>query len=89
MARFEAERQALAMMDHPNVARVLDGGTTLSGRPYFVMDLVKGTPITEFCDINQLSTTVRLKLFIQVVPGFSMPTKRALSTGISSRRTFW
>src|SRR5262245_9950005 len=50
IARFEAERQALALMDHPNVARVLDAGTTESGRPYFVMELVRGVPITEFCD---------------------------------------
>src|SRR5262245_13786850 len=50
IARFEAERQALAMMDHPNIARVLDAGTTDTGRPYFVMDLVKGVPITEYCD---------------------------------------
>ncbi len=55
VARFEAERQALAMMDHPNIARVLDGGTTDTGRPYFVMELVKGVPITEYCDKNQLS----------------------------------
>ena len=57
VARFEAERQALAMMDHPNIARVLDGGATESGRPYFVMELVKGVPITEYCDQNQLPTT--------------------------------
>src|SRR5262245_50834210 len=50
IARFEAERQALALMDHPNIARVLDGGATPSGRPYFVMELVKGVPVTEFCD---------------------------------------
>src|SRR5262245_44225232 len=50
VARFEAERQALAMMDHPNIAKVLDGGMTASGRPYFVMELVRGLPITEYCD---------------------------------------
>ena len=66
IARFEAERQALAMMDHPNIARVLDGGATDSGRPYFVMELVKGVPITEFCDKNKLSTVDRLNLFGQV-----------------------
>ena len=69
IARFEAERQALALMDHPNIARVLDGGTTASGRPYFVMDLVKGIPITHFCDQNQLSTEARLQLFLQVCGG--------------------
>ena len=66
VARFEAERQALAMMDHPNIARVLDAGTTDTGRPYFVMDLVQGVPITEFCEKSQLSTTARLLLFVQV-----------------------
>jgi serine/threonine protein kinase/transcriptional regulator of met regulon len=66
VARFEAERQALAMMDHPHIARVFDGGATDAGRPYFVMELVKGVPITEFCDQNELSTELRLKLFISV-----------------------
>jgi serine/threonine protein kinase/WD40 repeat protein len=66
VARFEAERQALALMDHPNIARVLDGGTTESGRPYFVMELVKGIPITEFCDQNRLTPRERLELFIPV-----------------------
>ncbi len=56
IARFEAERQALAMMDHPNIAKVLDAGTTDSGRPYFVMELVKGIPITQYCDEQRLST---------------------------------
>jgi len=66
VARFEAELQALAMMDHPNIAKVLDAGTTNSGRPYFAMELVKGTWITEYCDQNQLDTTERLGLFNQV-----------------------
>ncbi|MCA9265868.1 MAG: protein kinase, partial [Planctomycetales bacterium] len=68
IARFEAERQALAMMDHPNIAKVLDAGTTESGRPYFAMELVKGVPITEFCDCDENLLTVRerLSLFIQV-----------------------
>jgi WD40 repeat protein/serine/threonine protein kinase len=66
IARFEAERQALAMMDHPNIAKVHDGGTTPSGRPYFVMELVKGVPITEFCDQNHLPLRQRLELFIPV-----------------------
>jgi serine/threonine protein kinase len=66
VARFEAERQALALMDHPNIARVFDGGATASGRPYFVMELVKGVPITHFCDLNQLSVRERLGLFITV-----------------------
>ena len=66
IARFEAERQALAMMDHPNIARVFDAGTTDTGRPYFVMELVKGVPITEYCDRNQLSLKERLELFVPV-----------------------
>ena len=66
VARFEAERQALALMDHANIARVFDGGATESGRPYFVMELVKGVPITDYCDANNLSTDDRLKLFTTV-----------------------
>ena len=63
VSRFEAERQALAMMDHPNIARVIDGGATESGRPYFVMELVKGIPITDYCDRYRLTTDERLELF--------------------------
>src|SRR2546423_1581026 len=66
VARFEAERQALALMDHPNIAKVLDGGATASGRPYFVMELVKGVPITRDCDQNHLTPRQRLELFIPV-----------------------
>src|SRR3954454_20567612 len=66
IARFEAERQALALMDHPNIAHVLDAGATESGRPYFVMELVRGTPVTEFCDHNRLAVDERLKLFATV-----------------------
>jgi WD40 repeat protein/serine/threonine protein kinase len=66
IARFESERQALALMDHPNIAKVLDAGATETGRPYFVMELVRGVRITEYCDHNRLSTAERLKLFIQV-----------------------
>ena len=66
VARFEAERQALAIMDHVNIARVFDGGATSSGRPYFVMELVKGVPITDFCDQNQLTPRERLELFLAV-----------------------
>src|SRR6516162_5017677 len=64
IARFEAERQALALMDHHNIARVLDAGTTASGRPYFVMELVKGVPITKFCDEQHPSPRERLELFV-------------------------
>ena len=66
IARFEAERQALALMDHPNIAKVLDAGATEAGRPYFVMELVRGIKITDYCDANNLSTRERLNLFIQV-----------------------
>jgi eukaryotic-like serine/threonine-protein kinase len=66
IARFEAERQALAIMDHPNIAKVLDAGQTSSGRPYFVMDLVKGLPITDYCDQSRLAPPERLELFVQV-----------------------
>jgi serine/threonine protein kinase len=66
IARFEAERQALALMDHPHIARVFDGGVTSSERPYFVMELVKGVPLTEYCDQNQLALGARLELFLQV-----------------------
>ncbi len=66
IARFEAERQALAMMDHPNIATVLEAGATESGRSFFVMELVKGIPITDYCDKTKLSTRERLDLFVQV-----------------------
>ncbi len=66
IARFEAERQALALMDHPNIAKVLDAGTTDSGLPYFVMELVKGVPLTDYCDQNQLTPRARLELFTHI-----------------------
>jgi serine/threonine protein kinase/tetratricopeptide (TPR) repeat protein len=66
IARFEAERQALALMDHPNIAKVLDAGATETGRPYFVMELVRGIKITDYCDQNKLPTRERLALFVQV-----------------------
>jgi serine/threonine protein kinase len=84
IARFEAERQALALMDHVNIAKVLDAGTTSTGRPYFVMDLVKGVPITRYCDEHQL--TPRQRLEPSVTP-CSMPIRRGSSTATSSRPT--
>jgi WD40 repeat protein len=66
LARFDAERQALALMDHPNIARVYDGGTTAAGQPFFVMELVQGVPITEFCDRHRLPVRARLELFVAV-----------------------
>src|SRR5262249_53056641 len=64
LARFEAERQAIALMDHPHIAKVFEAGTTESGRPYFVMELVKGIPLTKYCDEQQLTPRERLELFI-------------------------
>lgn len=69
MARFEAERQVLAMMDHPNIAKVYDAGATETGRPYFVMEYVKGVPITEYCDTHRLNNRERLELFQDVCKG--------------------
>src|SRR2546427_10890761 len=66
VARFEAERQALDLMDHPNIAKVLDAGATTTSRPYFLMELVRGIKFTEYCDQNNLSTRARLELFVQV-----------------------
>src|SRR6266498_3764254 len=66
IARFEAERQALALMDHPNIATIFDGGATDTGRPYLVMELVRGIRITDYCDQKRLSTRQRLDLFMQV-----------------------
>jgi eukaryotic-like serine/threonine-protein kinase len=69
LARFDSERQALALMNHLNVARMLDGGATEQGRPYFVMEYIQGVPITEYCDAHELSTSERLELFVQVCDG--------------------
>jgi serine/threonine protein kinase len=80
IARFEAERQALALMDHPNIARVLDGGATADRRPYFVMELVKGIPITDYCDQAGLSTRERLELFIKVCRAYNTRTRKGLFT---------
>lgn len=66
VGRFDAERQALAVMDHPGIAKVLDAGTTQTGQPYFVMELVKGEPITRYCKVHRLTISDRLKLFIDV-----------------------
>ena len=87
VARFEAERQALALMDHTNIAQVFDGGATESGRPYFVMELVKGFPLTKYCDDRQLTTRQRLDLFLDVTPPSSTRIKKASSTATSSPPT--
>src|SRR5437879_304377 len=81
IARFEAERQALALMDHPNIAKVLEAGATDTGRPYFVMELVRGIKITYYCDENNLSTEERLDLFIKV----SQAVQHAHQKGIIHR----
>src|SRR5262249_50539220 len=78
VARFEAERQALAIIDHPNIAKVLDGGATPSGRPYLVMEFVKGTPVTEFCDANHLAAPQRLELFVQVCQAVQHPHQKGV-----------
>jgi serine/threonine protein kinase len=66
LARFDAERNALALMNHPNIAKVLDAGTTEQGHPYFVMELIQGKPITEYCDQKKLTIKARLELFTQI-----------------------
>lgn len=76
--RFEAERQTLAVMDHPNIARVLDAGTAPDANPFFVMELVRGQPITEFCDQHQLSISERLNLFVQVCHGVQHAHQKAI-----------
>ena len=88
VARFEAERQALALMDHPNIAKVLDAGATACGRPYFVMELVKGTPITAYCDAAPADAPASgWSCSCRSARRSSTPTRRGSSTAISSRRT--
>src|SRR5208283_4437796 len=77
-ARFESERQALALMDHPAIAKVFDGGSTPEGRPYFVMEYVAGVPLTEHCDTHQLSTAARLGLFVEVCEGVQHAHQKAI-----------
>ncbi len=88
IARFEQERQALAMMDHPNIAKVLDAGATQTGRPFFVMELVRGVKITDYCDEQQLSTRGAARAVHPRLPGgAARASERASSTATSSRRT--
>ena len=89
VARFEAERQALAMMEHANIAKVHDGGTTPEGRPYFVMELVKGTPITDYCDTTGSTPRSGWSCSSTCATPCSTRTRRASSTATSSRPTFW
>ena len=88
IARFEQERQALAMMDHPNIAKVLDAGATPMGRPFFVMELVRGIKITDYCDQANLSTAERLELFIAVCQAVQHAHQKGSSIATSSPRTF-
>lgn len=76
LARFEAERQALSMMDHPNIAKVLDGGTTENGRPFFVMELVNGISVTQYCDEQHLTPRERLELFIPICEAVQHPHQK-------------
>src|SRR5262249_55546814 len=78
LARFETERQALALMEHPAIARVLDGGTTPDGRPFFAMEYVEGDPITAHCDRQRLSTGARLELFLQLCAGAQHAHQKAI-----------
>ena len=90
VARFEAERQALALMDHPNIAKVLDAGATDTGRPYFVMELVRGVKITDYCDQNKLRHTAAAgACSSRFARPSSTRTRRASFTATSSLRTFW
>ena len=89
IARFEAERQALALMDHPNIARVLDAGATETGRPYFVMELVRGIKITDSATRTTSRQGIVSICLSRSARLFSMRTRRASSTGTSSRRTSW
>ena len=88
-ARLEAERQALALMDHPNIARVFDAGTTADGRPFFAMELVRGLPINRYCDEGRLTPRERWNCSWPFARRFSTRTIRASSTGTSSPPTSW
>lgn len=78
LKRFDAERQALAVLDHPNIAHIFDAGTSPSGRPYFVMELVEGDPVTDFCDNQGLTTRERLELMVKVCDAIQVNTTRAV-----------
>jgi len=89
IARFEAERQALALMDHQSICHVFDAGAAESGRPYFVMELVKGVKITDHCDRHSLSIDARLELSFKSATQYSTRTRRESSIETSNRRTSW
>ncbi len=77
LARFANERQALAMMDHPNIARIFDAGATPKGRPYFVMEYIEGVPITQYCDAKRMTIGQRLELFLSVCRAVNTRTRKA------------
>jgi hypothetical protein len=79
LARFESERQALALMEHPAIAKIYDGGTTPDGRPYFAMEFVSGVPITEHCDRHKLAPAARLELFLQLCEGAQHAHQKAIA----------
>jgi non-specific serine/threonine protein kinase/serine/threonine-protein kinase len=90
VARFESERQALALMDHPAIAKVFDAGSTPQGRPYFVMEYVAGVPITTYCDKHKLTTDERVELFtLGYVRGCSTRTRKQSFIATLNPRTFW
>ena len=89
IARFEVERQALALMDHPNIAKVFDAGATEAGRPYFVMELVRGAKITEYCNQNSLTTEDRLALFVQVCQAVQHAHQKGIIHRDINRPIFW
>ena len=89
IARFEGERQALALMDHPHIARVFDAGTTDGGRPYVAMELVDGVPLTRDGDAKRLTVEKRIALFIPVCQAIQHAHQKASSTATSSRRISW
>ncbi len=89
LGRFDAERQALAMMDHPNIARVFDGGSTPAGQPFFVMEFVRGVPITQYCDEHRLSPNARLELYVQItisLTSFAAAIDRPTASNGTARR---
>ena len=87
VARFQSERQAPALMDHPCIAKVFDGGSTADGRPYFVMEHVAGLPITTYCDNHKLNTQQRLELFIRVSEGVQHAHQKAIIHGVLAKDT--
>ena len=89
LERFRAERQILATLEHPLIARLFDGGTTEDGVPYLVMELVRGVPLDQYCDEHRLDVTARLRLFLQVCTAVQYAHQRRSCTAISNQATSW